>query len=258
MKTRIATVKDTGHEMICDEYLCSDFQSFEEILEQLTVFENTTPGHTALATLDDLGQAQYTSMHATLFEDLDATKSHNLSNLPPETFEDGEHLGYLSTKSEFFIREANFLSKAKATIFEDIFSRHLTITDEEINTLEQVHANPLKYIDSEILIKVSPVRPSALGIISFPNGYFSSDLNPFENYILANHLEENYRLQLCGIGASLLGFKNNHKLDTQTALKLGSELAKIYHRENDPTVIERFAKLVKAHDYFFIKYVEQI
>ncbi|WP_051610029.1 hypothetical protein [Terasakiella pusilla] len=258
MKIRIAAVEDTGDEMICDEYIGHDFQSFAEILEQLSTLEKSAPGHIALTSLDDLGQAQYTSIHATLSKDLDDIKGHDLSSLSPESFEDGEHRGYLSNKSEFFIREANFLSKAKETTFEDIFTRHLCITDQEIDALEQVHANPLKYIDSKVLIKVSPVQSSALALVSFPNGYFSCDLNPFENYVLANHLEENYGLRLCGMGASLLGFRHSRKFDVQTALKLGAELAKIYHRENETSVIERFANLVQTHEYFFIKYVEEI
>ena len=73
-----------------------------------------------LYTLDDLGQACYTSMHACLTHGLNDSDGHDLSQLSSECFEDGEHKGYLSRKEEFYIREANFRKKAKDVSLETV------------------------------------------------------------------------------------------------------------------------------------------
>jgi hypothetical protein len=248
----------TGHEIICDEYRGTEIESVIDIFETLTALKNEFADHSVLATLDDLGQAQYTSMHATMSHDLDETEGYDLSSVDPVAFENGEHIGYLSTKSEFFIREKNFLSKAGSIDFLSVCNEGLTIDDDEMDVLEKIHSAPLDYIDSEILIKVVPVQSSALAISAFPNGYFSCDLNPFDNYALAKHLEQNYGYELFGLGASLIGFRLKKPLDTALSMGIAKDLAKLYNRENDTSVIDRFSKLTQKNNYLFLKYVEYL
>ena len=258
MKTRILQPKDTGHEMICDEYRGTEIKSINDIFETITVFKNEFTNHEVLATLDDLGQAQYTSMHATMSHDLDEIEGHDLSRVDSVAFEDGEHIGYLSTKSEFFIREKNFLSKARSIDYLSACSVGLKIDEDEMDVLEKIHTTPLDYIDSEILIKVVPVQSSALAVSAFPNGYFSCDLNPFHNYALAKHLEKNYGYELFGLGASLIGFKRQKPLDISLSGPVSKDLARLYNRENDKSVIDRFSKLTQNFNYLFLKYVEYL
>jgi hypothetical protein len=243
---------------ICDEYLGTEIKSLNEIFETLTELKSKFLDHTVLVTLDDLGQAQYTSMHGIMSHDLDETEGYDLSNVDPVAFEDGEHIGCLTTKSEFFIRRDNFLSKATSINFSEVCCDRLTIDDHEIEVIKKIHATPVEYIDSEILLKVVPVQTFSLAISAFPNGYFTCDLNPFENYALAKHLEQNYGYELFGIGASLIGFKRNNLLDSSLANKLARDIAKLYNRENDKSVIEHFLKLTQNYDYLFLKYVEYL
>ncbi len=209
-----------------------------------------------LITLDDLGQASYTSMHAKMSHDLDDIEGHDLSSIAPSAFESGEHKGYLSTKSEYFIRSANFEKRAKGIHFSDACKRGLTINDDELILLERIHQKPIDAIDRKVLVYLVPVNETALAISAFPNGYFTSDLDPFENYGLANHLREKYGYHLFGVGASLIGFRRYEALSGDAARFLGEDLANLYNQSQVASVAERFTKIAVANEYLFLKYVE--
>jgi len=258
VKIRKLQSAESGQESICDEYFGTDIESIDDLFATLTSLKKEFPDHTLLTTLDDLGQSQYTSMHATMSHDLDEVEGYDLSQVDAKAFEDGEHIGYLSTKSEFFIREQNFLSKAESVDFLSVCSEGLTIDDDEVTVIEKIHTKPLDYIDSKVLIHLVPVQSSALAISAFPNGYFSCDLSPFDNYAIAKHLEKNYGYQLFGLGASLIGFSRETPLDAKHALALSKDLVKLYNRENDTSLIERFSKLGQEFNYLLLKYVEYL
>ena len=80
-------------------------------------------------------------------------------------------------------------------------------------------------IISSIILKIVPVEKPYEGICGFPNGYFESDLNPFENYALAKHLFDKYNFELFGIGASFLGFFRNEMLE-KNIIKEGGQKTK--------------------------------
>ncbi len=124
--------------------------------------------------------------------------------------------------------------------------------------LERVHENPFKFIDREVLLTIVPVNEAALTLSAFPNGYFTCDLNPFENYALAKHLCDKYHYQLFGIGASLIGFKRITDLNDASVRFLGEDLANLYNQGQTESVIERFSSIVKENEYLFLKYVEYL
>lgn len=258
MKTSILSLDDANYEVLCDEYRGTEIKSLNDILDKLAEFESKYPNHVALTTLDDLGQADYTSMHATIAHDLDDIEGHDLSTVDSTAFEDGEHIGYLSSKSEFFIRKSNFIAKVKSVTFSNVCSEGLTLDNKELSVIEKIHANPIDYIDREVAIKIVPVEYSALAICAFPNGYFACDLSPFDNYALAKHLEKNYGYKLFGIGASLVGFQRKEPLNATQALQLSKDIAKLYNRDNDIAVVNSFSKLTQEFSYLFLKYVEYL
>lgn len=258
MKIKKLYADQTGYEILCDEYQGTDIHSLNDIFEALSALKKESGNFSVLATLDDLGQAEYTSMHATMSLDLDDVEGHDLSVVAPEAFEDGEHLGYLSTKSEFFIRERNFLSKTLSVDFSGVCGKGLTLDDDEMDMLESVHHTPLNYIDGDIRIRVVTVQSAALSISAFPNGYFSCDLNPFENYVLAKHLEQSYGYELFGLGASLIGFKRKNPLAADQAESVARDLTCLYNREGDAALFDRFYRITQQFDYLFLKYVESL
>jgi len=256
MKIKPLHPSDTGHEIISDSFLVTEIKSFKELMDLYDEFSEKYKDSSLLITLDDLGQAQYTSIHATMFHDLDDIEGHNLTLVDQSAFEDGEHKGYLSTKSEFFIREENFRAKAEKTDFLKACSRGLSIDDDELLVLEKINESPCDFLDNEVLIKIVPVKESSLALSAFPNSYFSSDLNPFENYALATHLSEKFGYEIFGIGASLIGFRRKENINKETARILSADLAKLYNRSQEDPIIERFSTIAFKNKHLFLKYVE--
>lgn len=188
MKIKPLPSNHRSNENLFDSFIIENLNSFDELIEVYQTYKQNNSDKSIILTLDDLGQAEYTSMHSVMSNDLDETEGYDLSSLDPVCFEDGEHLGYLSTPSEFFIRNENFLKQTKDVDFQSVFDKELTIDEDEISILEKINQSPFEFLDEQIILKIVPVDNSYEAVCGFPNGYFESDLNPFENYALAKHL----------------------------------------------------------------------
>jgi hypothetical protein len=251
---------DTRQEIICDSFALTGVASFEQLMQAVDEYATKFPGHHMLVSLDDLGQAQYTSGHACHTHDLDDTQGHDLSALDPAAFENGEHRGYLSTPSEFFIRAANFEAKARGVDFAKACARGLTIDDDELAELVRIHEDPSEVLEQEAILWAVPLQDPALALCAFPNGYFTCDLDPFENHALARHLQTHYGYQLFGIGACCIGFRRAAPLDAQAAQALGQDIARLYNCSGDRAVScsRQLAAIVQSRPYLFLKYSETL
>ncbi|MTW10141.1 hypothetical protein GM658_05955 [Pseudoduganella eburnea] len=258
MKVRNLEVSDTGNELICNGLLITEIEAFEQLVNLVDEYAEKFPKSSILVSLDDLGQAQYTSMHSTMFHNLDDVEGHDLSNVSTSAFENGEHVGFLSTTSEFFIREDNFKSKSADATFDDACARGLDLEDDELEFLERVHSSPRELLDKRVVLWIVPIKTSATALAACPNGYFSSDLSPFENHALAEHLNAKYGYQLFGIGASCIGFRRHSPLSPGHAESLVRDIARLYDCEKNESKIERIQGLVERHKFLFLKYVESL
>ena len=92
-------------EILFDSFVIENLNSFDEFIEIYEKYKYNNPDKTIVLTLDDLSQAEYTSGHSIHSNDIDETEGYDLSGLDKACFEDNEHLGYLTTPSEFFIRK---------------------------------------------------------------------------------------------------------------------------------------------------------
>ncbi|MGV3697976.1 hypothetical protein [Flavobacterium sp.] len=256
MEIKPLNPNESSLEILFESYLIKGCGSFDKLLEVYQEYKKNNPDKSVIITLDNLDQAEYTSTHAILFNDLDNIEGHDLSNVDSAAFENGEHIGYLSTPSEFFILKENFFKQTKEMDFSGACDRGLSIESEELSMLEKVNTSPLDYIDKQIILKVVPVKNSYDAIAGFPNGYFSSDLNPFENYAVAKRLYEKYGYELFGIGASLMGFINNNFLNDDQATELITDLAELY--DADVELFHRLLGIVKSNKHLFIKYTEDL
>jgi len=246
----------TRNEILFESFIIENLNSFDELLKVYHNYKRNNSENTIIFTLDDLGQAEYTSSHSIMSNDLDRTEGYDLSRIDKACFEDGEHIGYLSTPSEFFIRKQNFLKQIKDIDFESVCEKELTIDEDEISILEKINQSPFEYLDQQLILKIVPVEKPYEGICGFPNGYFSSDLNPFENYALAKHLFEKYNFELFGIGASLLGFISNENLEENKLKELILDLSKLYNTSE--IAFEKFVEIIKNNNYLFLKYIEYL
>lgn len=237
-------------------FLICELTSFEELMHIYQKFKQDNPDKTIIFTLDDVYQAEYTSTHAKMYHNLDEVEGFDLTNLDDSAFEDGEHIGYLSTPTEFFIRKENFLKQAQKINFLSACNKGLMIDEKEILLLKKVHQSPFLYLDKEIVLKIIQVEKPYEAFVGFPNGYFFSDLDPFENYALAKHLFENYQYELFGIGASLLGFIRKMPLEKPQSQQLVSDLVQLY--EVEPIIENHLLEIIEKGNFLFLKYTETL
>jgi hypothetical protein len=131
-------------------------------------------------------------------------------------------------------------------------------TSGDANDLITVNRDPeaaLRIAQEAVLFQFVPVTTAAGAIAAFPNGYFSSDLDPMQNYAFARHLEAEYGLQLFGIGSRFLGFRSDEALGSDTALHLAKDLTAFYAGAPE-NATAALADLMSGRDWLLIRYTE--
>jgi hypothetical protein len=246
-------------ELLCDGVSAYGLTSFVELMAVHARLQAEHPNYRVLASLDDLVQAAYTSGHGTNFYELDNTEGHDLSRLGPKAFDGNEHIGHLSTPAEFPIRLANLLNLARAGGLEQVAGVLLWETAGDANDLISVNSDPEQALriagEKDVIFQFVPVDSAADAIAAFPNGYFTCDLSPMQNHVLARHLELKYGLALFGIGASYLGFRRIVPLGENEAQALSAELAAIY-AETPQGAAVRLARLITGREWLLLRYTE--
>lgn len=244
-------------DFLCDHYRLKGNISTESVLALLEKLESDYPDFSFLVTLDDFAQASYTSAHTKMLHDLDETEGYDLTHLPEHCFEDGEHKGYLTTKEELFIRKANIEKHLKDTTFDDVYVKQVSLFNEDDDTqVESFKYDLASLIEGESYILKVPVETGYEAAYAFPNGYFSCDLSPMENALLARVLYEKFGYNLIGIGASYLAFKKTRGLTHQEQHSLINLLNKVYIDEFDAQLKTVLFNTLSNNQVLILKYTE--
>lgn len=245
--------------LLCDGVTAHNVPSFADLLALHAGLQREHESVRVLVSLDDLGQASYTSGHGVEAYELDDTEDHDLSGLGDEVFEDGEHVGYLSTMAEFPIRLANLIELSEEVELGQVVGLLEWDTPGDANDLLTINRHPDQALriaaEQEIICQFVPVASASDAIAAFPNGYFNSDLNPMQNHVLARHLEAKYDLSLFGIGSRFLGFRRQEALSEHMAQALASELVAFYSGP-PPGAANELKRLITDRDWLLLRYTE--
>lgn len=167
-----------------------EFNRPENISALLSFYEELKRnylGQAILFSLDDFDQASYTSLHATITHD-------------EFVFEDTDH-------ENFEFLQANKIKKAlnHADYPIDRLFNKLFYSTDDIQKLTEINDDPIQFLDHEINAMHFESFDEVDKMAFLPNGYFSCDLNIYENYLFIKKMNE-YGWEFFGFGASLLGF----------------------------------------------------
>jgi hypothetical protein len=249
----------TFNALLCDGISAHHLTRFDELLALHAQLQQEHPACRILASLDDLAQACYTSGHGTDVYGLDSLEGYDLIGLSADVFENGAHRGYLSTAAEFSIRLANLQRLAQSVEFHEVANVLEWETATEPHDLIALNHNPdaalQLELDAQVIFQFVPVVRAADALAAFPNGYFTADLNPAQNYILACHLEAAHGLALFGVGARFLGFRALQAFDETKAHALATELAAFYHGSTTAHA-DALARLLVGRDWLLLRYTE--
>lgn len=240
--------------LLCDGYVIEGARSMSAFLE---AYRHTASAHAdarVLATLDGLDQAFYTSGHAIDKHRIDRTEGHDLQGLDAAAYEDGAHIGFLTTKSEFRIRRSNFLEKASAVSFADLAGKLMWHDDPDKPDFFALNTAPDDALDPLMLLQVVPVTRAADALCAFPNGYFVGDLTPFENHALSRHLEDRYGYALFGIGASYIGFQKTRPLTDEEGAALARDVCVLFSDALGDTFESRISRILAKQPWLLLNY----
>ncbi|MGX1174408.1 DUF4253 domain-containing protein [Pseudomonas sp. R151218B TE3479] len=242
----------------CDEYGVSGITSFDDLTEARRKIAESHPGFKPLFSLDDLHQARYTSGHARSNSGMDDATEEDIAGLPQECFENGEYVGYPTTKAEFAICLRNFTNLVAATSFEDACAHGLTLDEQALQEWIGYQEKPVSIIDQPMSALLVPVQESYQALAAFPNGYFTSDLDPAKNFAVARHFSEAHGYELMGVGASYIGFIRAEPPDLSLANLVAKDFCALYNTSVEELQARIFAvaQAVSGRTHLWLRYVE--
>jgi hypothetical protein len=228
--------------LLCDGWTAHDVGTFARLVPLLRTLQAEHPDCRILASLDDLGQASYTSGHTIDVNDLDEPNAND---------------GIDSGASAFAIRHANLVARAIGTKFADVTGQLDWGSDDNDPIAINTHPDQVLMLqhDSAIVIQRVPVARAADALAAFPNGYFTVDLSPMQNHALARHLEDHLGFALFGVGASYLSFWRTAPLDAHEVSSLGTIMATLY-ADVPSGARDSFATLMRGRDILLVRYTE--
>jgi hypothetical protein len=249
----------TFTELLCDGVTAHNLASFADLLALHARLQQDRPDVRVLASLDNLGQAGYTSGHCIETHGLDAIDGRDVSALPRDAFEDGEYLGFLTTRAAFPIRLENLMDAAAGVTIQAAAGVLPWQTPGDSNDLVTVNNDPEQALriagEPEVVFQFVPVKAAADALAAFPNGYFSSDLTPIQNLAVARRLEATYGLALFGVGSRFLGFRRGEPFGEAEAQALSDELVGLYE-ETPPEAAGLLARVVSGRTWLLFRYTE--
>ncbi|WP_242461404.1 MULTISPECIES: DUF4253 domain-containing protein [Pseudomonas] len=242
----------------CDEYGVSGITSFDDLTEARRNIAKAHPGFKLLISLDDLHQARYTSGHARNNLGMDDASEQDVAGLPPECFEQGEYIGYPTTKAEFAICYRNFMNLVAATSFEDACAHGLTLNEQALQEWIAYQNDPISLLEQPLSALLVPVQQSCQALAAFPNGYFTSDLDPAKNFAVARHFSETHGYELMGVGASHIGFIRSEPPDTPLANVVAKDFCALYNTsdEDRQARVCAVAQAISGRTHLWLRYVE--
>ncbi|MES2058885.1 MAG: hypothetical protein V4564_23300 [Pseudomonadota bacterium] len=241
---------------LCDEYRLSGITEFTDLIAAYRRIAADHPGFRPLLTLDDFPQACYTSGHIREVLDLNDTTGIDLSDLPPQCFENGEHIGYLSTKAEFPIRARNFAKAVAGSSFADACDHGLTLDEEGWTEWTEFQDGPLSLLDQPLSALLAPVEHGHDALAAFPNGYFVCDLRPALTNAVARHFWQTHGYDLIGVGASYLGLLRAVPPDAMEAGAIAADFCALYTMRAQTARLRHVTRAITGRHHLWLRYTE--
>ncbi|WP_434353832.1 hypothetical protein VH441_02050 [Psychrobacter sp. HD31] len=215
--------------------------------------------------MDDINQCEYTSMHASMQDELNVDESDFADGVD---FDDQEqekafNINLKKARTEhivnFLQRQDDFDVAQLTQLLNQIIEKTKRYDENDLKAMVLFNEKPLRVLNNieatnfkEIGICIDDLPSDTLKIAMKPNGYFSSDLNTFENYYVINQLDK-LGFEFIGLGAQLLTFlkKANGIVNYDELIEF---LATIYPLDNKTKA--RFQKIIQTNEYLILPYCE--
>lgn len=240
---------DEAQKLLCFATI-SESKSWKDILNLYSELKEKNAPKKVLMLLEDIGQCEYTSMHASMGDGLYFDTS--------ELIEEGENedVSYENTlpfQVKYHIEQ--LLKLENQVSIRDLYGK-FNYSDRDLSILMQINVQPEKILDEVIQLKLVNTETEPQKFAAQLNGYFSCDLTPFESFSLIQCLDQNFGLEYIGLGASLLFFIKTPMFTSNKLDALFLELDKIY--SFNQKISAQLKQHLSDHDYFILPYVDSL
>jgi hypothetical protein len=223
----------------CDAWVIENVSSFDDFLELYDEKSAAFPDHRLFSSFDWYDQACYTSGHAMGKYDLD----------PPDDID--------LPDAKYTATHERFMALTGKLGFNDLAGRLLwSDGDEESPSLLDINANPSQCLDDKIVMQIVPVALPEDGLSSFPNGYFTDDLTPFENHALGAHFRQEHGLKLIAIGASYMCFVRDEILSLGAARLVVADIMTLHEPTDEPELARQLTAILTGKRYLILSYAD--
>ncbi|MCH7378992.1 MULTISPECIES: hypothetical protein [Acinetobacter] len=230
-----------------------EIQSWAELLECYRSLKQDVYPKKVFLVLDDAAQAKYTSMHAVEDDRLYVDFSDDLKGIEVNDprWEQTYQNVCVPKQLQHYLQQLN--DPAQQQRFESLAEKMQHYDENDLEALLYFNQHLLISLDSVIAVKVADIETEALKLAMLPNGYFSCDFDPFENYALIQKMQH-YGFEFIGLGAALLGWTKTPDFKAEKMNDLIQDLALIYPL--DFAHQKAMKDLILKNDYLILPYSE--
>lgn len=241
---------------VADGYHCTHVPDFKTLIALVREKAAAHPDRAVFATLDDYGQACYTSGHARGRHALDEDDAVDLDGYYDTDHPPGDPATAKHYAALFTVMHRKLLAKAEGKTFADLAGR-IDWRHPDSPGFAALNANPNQALDhrGEHYLLLVPVADPAEAITAFPNGYFQGDLTPMENLVLARHMS-GYDYRPLGIGASYVGFLRDQPLEDEAARRLARDLLSLHRNVDAAQETDAVVATLQANDWLLLYYCD--
>ncbi|NNP67692.1 hypothetical protein [Acinetobacter sp. Ac_5812] len=228
-------------------------QSWAELLECYLALKQDVYPKKVFLVLDDAAQAKYTSMHAVEDDRLYVDFSDDLNGIEvgEPSWEQSYQNVCVPKQLQHYLQQLN--DPVQQQRFESLAEKMQHYDENDLEALLYFNQHLLISLDSVIEVKVADITTEALKLAMLPNGYFSCDFDPFENYALIQKIQH-YGFEFIGLGAALLGWIKTVEFKADKIDDLVQDLALIYPLGSIHQ--QQLKALILKNDYLILPYSE--
>ncbi|MEB3754265.1 hypothetical protein [Acinetobacter sp. MD2(2019)] len=232
-----------------EDYGCiTDIKNWVDVLALYKTLKQQLFPKKIFLVLDDLAQAEYTSMHACHDDRL-----YIPEHISEQLSDDENEQEYSALALHYYIQQ--FLAAEHQQHLSDFGQKMQHYDRADFETLMLINKNPLPCLDTDLDVKIADVPSEPLKLAMLPNGYFSCDFDPFENFTIIQFMHS-FGFDFIGLGAALLGFIKTDKchLDANNCEAVMQGLSSIY--PFNTAEYAAFKQLICSQDYLLLPYSE--
>ena len=231
-----------------------EIQSWAELLECYRSLKQEVYPKKVFLVLDDRAQAEYTSMHAQLGDQLYFDDRQYFEGIEDIGGRDSLLIESNIVTPLSFQHHVQQLSHVEhQRSFESLAGKMQHYDESDLEALVYFNQHLLISTHTEIMVKVAVVETEALKLAIMPNGYFSCDFDPFENYALVQKMQH-YGFEFIGLGAALLGWIKTADFNAEKIENLIQDLALIYPLDSSHQ--KAMTDLILKNNYLILPYSE--